>query len=126
MSEEALEFVNNLLKSIGIPYKFMRWSSGYPPDGYYFTGDYIEHDPTTLEENGCQEYTFILRGYTRGERLLLRQAKIKIKKRIATRTILPNGNGLVISYGTGNHVPTGDGDVKSIKINLNIKEWSVN
>jgi hypothetical protein len=126
MSEEALKFLANLLKSIGIPYKFMRWSSGYPPDGYYFTGDYIEHDSPTLEEDGHQEYTFILRGYTRGERLLLQQAKTKIKKHIATTTILPNGNGIAIFYSTGNHVPTGDGAVKSIKINLNIQEWSVN
>jgi arabinogalactan endo-1,4-beta-galactosidase len=126
MSEEALAFVKDLLKSIGIPYEFGQWNSGYPPDGYYMVGDYIEHDPTTLEENGHQEYTFILRGYTRGERLILQQAKTKIKKHIAQTAILPNGNGIAIFYGTGNRVPTGDGAVKSIKINLKIQEWSVN
>ena len=126
MSEEALAFLKELLQSMGIPYEFGRWSSGYPPEGYYLVGDYIEHDSPTLEEDGHQEYTFILRGYTRGERLLLQQAKTKIKKHIAKTAILPNGNGIAIFYGTGNRVPTGDGAVKSIKINLSVQEWSVN
>ena len=126
MSEEALKFINDLLHSMGIPYEFGRWSSGYPPEGYYLTGDYIENDSPTLEEDGHQEYTFILRGYTRGERLLLQQAKTEIKKNIAQTAILPNGNGIAVFYGTGNHVPTGDAVVKSIKINLSVQEWSVN
>ena len=126
MSEEALKFIADLLKSIGIPYEFMRWNSGKPPDGYYFVGDYIEHESRTMEEDGRQEYTFILRGFTRGERLLLQEAKTKIKKHIAKTTILPNGNGIAIFYGTGNHVPTGDAAIKSIKINLSVQEWSVN
>lgn len=125
MSIEALTFISNLLHSMGIPYELMRWNSGLPPDGYYFVGEYIEHESQTLEENGHQESTFILRGYTRGNWMLFEEAKAKIKKGITQTAILPNGNGIAIFYGSTAQVPTGDMALKSIKINLNIQEWSV-
>lgn len=125
MSKEALTFIDELLQSIGIPYEFRRWNSGEPPDGYFFTGTYIEHDSATLEEDGHQENTFILRGYTNGEYMLLEEAKGKIERGIAQTAILPNGNGIVIFYGSGSEVPTGDAGIKSIKINLSVQEWKV-
>lgn len=126
MSIEALTFLESLLKSIGIPYELMRWNGGWPDEGYYFTGDYIEHESQTREENGHQESTFILRGYTRGSWMLLEEAKAKIKKTISRTAILPNGNGIAIFYGSTTQVPTGDMALKSIKINLSVQEWSVN
>jgi hypothetical protein len=126
MSIEALAYIENLLKSIGIPYELMRWNkNGWPDEGYYFTGDYIEHESQTWEENGHQESTFILRGYTRGSWMLLEEAKAKIKKHISKTAILPNGNGIAIFYGSTTQVPTGDMALKSIKINLSVQEWSV-
>lgn len=125
MSIEALTFLENLLKSIGIPYMLMRWEKEWPKEGYYFTGDYIEHESQTREEDGHQENTFILRGYTRGSWMLLEEAKAKIKKTISQTAILPNGNGIAVFYGSTTQVPTGDMALKSIKINLSVQEWSV-
>ena len=84
MSIEALTFLESLLKSISIPYELMRWNGDWPDEGYYFTGDYIEHESQTWEEDGHQESTFILRGYTRGSWMLLEEAKAKIKKTISS------------------------------------------
>lgn len=127
MSEEALAYLKELLQGMGIPYEFMqwKWKSGQPPD-YYFVGSYIEHESDTLEEDGHQEHTFILRGYTRKEWLLLEQAKSIIKKNISKTAILPNGNGIAVFYGSTTQAPTGDMALKSIKINLSVQEWGVN
>ena len=125
MSITALKYISDLLKSIGINYEFMRWNSGIPPD-VYFVGEYIESPSMTKEENGFQETTFILRGFTYGEWMLLEQEKAKIEANVTKTAILDNGSGIAVFYESANHVPTGDADLKSIKINLNIQEWKVN
>ena len=125
MSIAALNYIKNLMHSMGIPYEFMRWNSGAPPD-CYFTGEYIESPPVTLEENGHQETTFILRGYTRKEWMLLEEAKAKIEANAAKTAILSNGSGIAVFYDSATTVATGDNELKSIKINLNIHEWKVN
>lgn len=125
MSIATLEYINNLMQSMGIPYEFMRWNIE-PPDDYYFTGEYNEHEMTTREEDGRQDSTFILRGYTRGSWLLLEQAKAKIERGFPLMAILDDGSGVAIFYSSGTVVPTGDADFKSIKIDLTIQEWKVN
>ena len=125
MSIAALAYVANLMQSVGIPYEFMRWNTP-PPDDYYFVGEYIEVPSPTKEESGKQETTFILRGYTRGSWFLLEQAKAKIEKNCAKTAILPDGTGIAVFYDSATVVPTGDNELKSIKINLTIQEWSVN
>lgn len=124
MSTAALEYLANLFQSIGIPYEFVRWYSEELPDPY-FVGEYIETPSMTKEENGFQESTFILRGYTRGTWLGLEQAKEKIEQNVPKTAILPNGNGLAVFYESASIVPTSDADLKSIKINLTIQEWKV-
>lgn len=124
MSIAALGYIGNLLTSIGINYEFMRWNSGTPPDTY-FVGEYIESPSLTLEENGHQETTFILRGFTRKEWMLLEQAKAKIEANVAKTAILDDGTGIAVFYESATPTPTGDSDLKSIKINLNIQEWKV-
>lgn len=134
MSIAALEYVANLMQGIGIPYQFMRWNSGQPPDGEeiqplpdcYFTGEYIETDSTTKEEDGHQESTFILRGFTRKAWMLLEEAKEKIEQAVPKTAILDNGSGIAVFYGSATVVPTGEAELKSIKINLTIQEWKVN
>lgn len=123
MSIEALEYVANLMRSLEIPYEFMRYS-GIPPN-VYFVGEYIEAPSRTLEENGYQETAFILRGFTRGGWLLLENAKAKIEANMAKTAILSSGSGIAIFYEAASPVPTGDADLKSIKINLKIQEWKV-
>lgn len=125
MSVAVLKYVDNLMQSMGIPYGFMRYN-GIPPDGYYFTGEYSELEMTAREENGKQDILFILRGFTRGDWLLLEQAKEKIEKNVAKTAILEDGTGIAVFYGSAMPVPTGDAELKSIKINLNIQEWKVN
>lgn len=125
MSIAAMEYVSNLMQSMGIPYAFYQWSTK-PPDDYYFVGEYLEAPSPTKEENGWQETTFILRGFTRKTWLLLEQAKEKIEKNFAKTAILANGAGIAVLYDSAMVVPTGDAELKSIKINLKIQEWKVN
>ena len=126
MSVAVLKYVDDLMQSMGIPYGFMRYNHEPPIEKYYFVGDYTELEMTTKEENGMQEITFILRGFTRDSWLLLEQAREKIEKSVAKTAILPDGTGSAVFYGSAMPVPTGDADLKSIKINLNIQEWKVN
>lgn len=125
MSIAALAYIADLMQSMGIPYDFMRWNTE-PPDDYYFVGEYIEEPSLTKQESGKQDTTFILRGFTRGSWLLLEQAKAKIEKNCAKTAILANGSGIAVFYDSATVVPTGDSELKSIKINLTIQEWSVN
>ena len=74
MTQETLAWLGARLEEAGLPYQFMRWEDE-PPE-CYFVGEYLESPSMTLEENGYQETTFLLR-------------------------------------------------LKSIKINLTIKEWKV-
>lgn len=124
MSIGALSYISGIMQGLGIPYSFARWNSGIPPD-CYFVGEYIESPSPTREESGYQETTFILRGFTRGEWLLLEKAKEKIEKNVTRTAILPDGTGIAIFYDSATIVPTGDAELKSIKIDLQIQEWKV-
>lgn len=124
MSIAALAYIENLMQSMGIPYAFMEWSEKPPDD--YFVGQYIENPSTTLEENGHQETTFILRGFTGGSWLNLEAYKEKIERNITKTAILDDGTGIAVFYDSAMVVPTGVAGWKSIKINLKIQEWKVN
>lgn len=124
MTMDALKYVGELLESAGIPYQFMRWEAGIPPD-CYFVGEYMESPSLTLEENGFLESTFVLRGFTRGSWAELEEEKAKIEQAVPQTAILPTGAGVAVFYDSANAVPTGDDELKSIKINLKIQEWKV-
>ena len=114
MSIESLQYISEKLNEAGINYEFMQWTNKviYP----YFVGEYQEAE--SLTEDGLQEATFILNGFSKGSWLELEQAKEKIEKVFNfNAVILPSGS-LVI--------PTGDAELKRIQINLAIKEWKVN
>ena len=123
MSIAAMRYISDLMNSLNIPYAFMRWNT-HPPD-YYFVGEYVESAMVTKEEDGRQDTTFILRGFTRGDWLALEQAKEQIEKNCAKTAILEDGTGIAVFYESGMVVPTYDADLKSIKINLQIQEWKV-
>lgn len=123
MSEAALAFINSLMESLGLDYAFREWEEKKKES--YWVGDYIEEPSMTKLENGFQPATFILRGYTRHSWLTLEQAKAKIESAAMKTAILPNGNGIAIFYDSASPVPTGDMELKSIKINLQIQEWRV-
>lgn len=125
MSIAALGYVAGLMESLDIPYAFARWTKDELPD-CYFVGEYTEIPSVTKEENGYQETTVILRGFTRKSWMLLEEAKAKIEKHACKTAILNDGTGIAVFYDSCLTVPTGDAELKSIKINLNIKEWKVN
>jgi hypothetical protein len=123
MSEATLAFINNLMESLGLAYAFREWEEKQGES--YWVGDYIEEPSMTKGENGFQAATFILRGYTRQSWLKLEQAKAKIESAAMKTAILSNGSGIAIFYDSASPVPTGDMELKSIKINLQIQEWRV-
>ena len=124
MSITAWAYINSRLNALGINYAFMRWNDK-PPDDYYFVGEYTELPSLTKDENGRQETTIILRGYTWNDWLLLEGAREKIENSLPITTVLENGNGLAVSYDTATPVPTSVANFKSIKINLTVQEWKV-
>ena len=124
MSMQAMEYIKGMMASLALPYEYMRWTEDEIPD-LYFTGEYSEIPAAYREENGRHDITVILRGFTRKEWLLLEDAKAKIERSCAKTVILPDGTGLAVFYDSGMPVPTGDAELKSIKINLTIQVWSV-
>ena len=123
MTKELLNFISVELDSTGVNYEFGEWTSEivYP----YFTGEYQEIAPTT--EDGLQESTFILVGFSRGSWLDLENAREKIERLFSNKTvILDNGSGVAIFYAGSMVVPTGDAELKRIEIRLDVKEWKVN
>ena len=125
MTEAGLKFVSDFMDGLSIPYDFMEWK-GKPPDSRYHVGEALPVTMTTMEEDGREDATFILRGFTRRDwNLLLKDAQT-IKKNLPRTAILPDGTGIAVFYAGSTPVSTGDAELKSIKINLDIKEWSVN
>jgi hypothetical protein len=127
MSKQVLKLVSDAMTFLGIEYGFVEYSSdpvAYP----YFVGEYQETESTT--EDGLQETTFILTGFTRESWLSLEEAKEKIENyfnRVSGYTVITdNGSGVAIFYADTLIVPTGDAELKSIQINLSVKEWKVN
>ena len=125
MTDESLKFISDTLESAGINYEFGEYTSElqYP----YFVGEYAETD--VENEDGMQETTFILSGFSRDTWLTLEKAKKTIKKlfpQIEGKTaILESGSGIAVFFARSNNIPTGDYQLKRLEINLTIKEWSV-
>ncbi len=124
MSEEALKIISDDMAALGINYALLEWKGKlvYP----YFIGEYQE--VPTPNEDGEEETSFILTGFSRGQHLELERAKKKIKKIYPKdgRLVTVDGITVAIFYESGSPVPIGDGEFKRIQINLTIKEWSVN
>ena len=117
------------MNALGIEYGFMEYSGDakgrvvYP----YFVGEYSESESFT--EDGLQESTFMLTGFSRGSWAELEEAKERIENqfnRVSGRVgITDSGSAVAIFYAHTLIVPTGDAELKSIQINLNVKEWKV-
>lgn len=130
MSRQVLKIISDAMNSIGLEYGFYEYagdSNGnivYP----YFVGEYAETEPIT--EDGLQESTFILTGFHRGKWLDLENAKEKIENyfnQVSGKTVVSDGkSGTAVFYAYSLIVPTEDAELKSIQINLAIKEWKVN
>lgn len=125
MKIETLQFINDSLTSAGINYEFGEWTANTVPSPY-FVGEYEEIEPNT--EDGLQEISFLLTGFTRGPWFELERAKIVIEK-LFSKTIgkmaILNSMGVAVFYDRALIVPTGDAELKRMEIRLTIKEWSV-
>ena len=126
MKESTAKLLNDRMSAV-VQYALGRWK-GKPADetSCYWVGETTEVPSPNREENGMQEISFILRGYTRGSYMLLEEEKEKIANVVPITTVLPDGTGVVILYDYGMMVPTGDAELKSMKINMTIQEWRVN
>lgn len=127
MSKQVLKIVSDAMNELGLEYGFGEYS-GDPVVYPYFVGEYTETEPTT--EDGLQETTFLLTGFSRDVWLTLENAKEKIENyfnRVSGKTVIAdNGSAVAIFYANSLIVPTGDAELKSIQINLSIKEWKGN
>ena len=120
MMADTLELIDEAMKELGIPYAFMQWNK--PPPEIYFVGEYQEVESLTKEENGLQETSFILTGFTGGPWHLLIEAKEKIESGMPW-TDSNEKQTVAVFYGSSMVVPTGVADLKRIQVNLIIKEW---
>ena len=128
MTKESLQLIRKAMNSLGLQYGFGEYKGNaegqivYP----YFVGEYMETESTT--EDGMQETTFILTGFSRESWEALEEAKEKIEKYFSLSGrvgITSSGSAVAIFYAHSLIVPTGDAELKSIQINLSIKEWKV-
>lgn len=126
MSKNALKIISDAMDDLKITYGFgtLDGHVSYP----YFVGEYTENEPMT--EDGLQEATFLLTGFSRDEWITLEDAREAIERkfnRVSGETVMADdGSAVAIFYAGAIIVPTGNGELKSIQINLNIKEWKVN
>lgn len=125
MSKAVLNAVKQGMAAISLNYEYQEWTADpvYP----YFTGEYQEFEP--LNEDGMQETSFILTGFTRGSHSDLEAAREKIEKKfdpISGYKVSTDGSVVAIFYALAlSNIPTGDAELKKIQINLTIKEWKV-
>ena len=121
MSMAALGFISKRMEELKIPYMLMEWT-GQPPDPY-FVGEYTEVESQTREENGFQETSFLLTGFTKKSWTKLEKLKEKIERNITQTAIMDDGSVVAVFYLNAFPVRTGDADLKKLQINLQIKEW---
>lgn len=122
MIESILATIKAEMQNIGIPYEYMRWKGKveYP----YFVGEYTEIP--TDSEDGREEGTLLLAGYTRNTWLELTQAIQKIKDHFPSvggfRKATDSGV-VVLFYSHAFPIDTGDAELKKIQINIDVMAW---
>ncbi|MEG1822907.1 MAG: hypothetical protein RR233_08360 [Clostridiales bacterium] len=117
-----LGFIAKELAAIGIPYEFMQWTADikYP----YWVGEYIEAE--SLNEDGKEECSFILTGFTRGAFLTLEIQKEQIKDHFWNGIkSVEKGVGYAAFYVNAFSVPEDDPELKKIQVELKIMKWKV-
>ena len=120
---ERLNFINEQMGVIAVPYEFGQWSSEiiYP----YTVGEITENP--TITEDGAEEATMLLTVFHRGNFLDMETVKEKIKNHFSPvyglRGITESGTTIVVFYDNAFYVPTGEADLKKLQINLKIYVW---
>lgn len=123
--EEVLAVINDQLESLGLNYEFEEMSES-PPKYPYWVGEYSE--PEGITEDGKEEPTIILTGFSRGKFAELEHQKSIIKDhfRHGVSVITESGAAVVIFYGGSFPIPLEDDDLKKHQVNLSIKTWKGN
>ena len=126
MSKRVLKIVSDAMQALGIEYGLGTYA-GNPIVYPYFVGEYTETEPMT--EDGLQESTFLLTGFSRDSWLTLENAKERIQDyfdKVSGKVVMADdGSAVAVFYAYALIVPTGDAELKSIQIQLSVKEWSV-
>lgn len=129
MTIKGLNIISNAMEALGLNYGFGEYRLGEDEEApeIYFVGEYQEIEP--VYENGMQESSFLLTGFSRGSWLALENAKEAIRdyfNKVSGKTVIAeDGTAVAIFYAHSFVVPTGDAELKKIQINLDVKEWSV-
>ena len=126
MSKQVLKIVSDGMKAMNIEYGFGTYDKK-PVTYPYYVGEITEREAMT--EDGLQESTVLLTGFHRGTWAELLDTAEKIENYynpISGKTVITdNGSGVAVCYAGSLIVPTVDAELKSIQVNLNIKEWKV-
>lgn len=130
MTTKPLSILSEAMKALGLEYGFGIYRGNrngeivYP----YFVSEYTESP--IIDESGLQEATIMLTGFHRGLWEELEAAKEKIENyfdKVSGKTVMAeDGSAVAIFYENTLIVPKEDAELKSIQINLSVKEWSVN
>ena len=125
MTDAGLQFIRDAMASGGIPYEFLEYTSPISSLKSYWVGEYSESEHRN--EDGGHETQFILTGTSRGSWLDLENQKETIEQIFPANggktAILSNGTGIAVFYGNAFPIPTGDGFLKRLQVNLTVKEW---
>ena len=114
---DVLTTLKHEMEKMNIPYTFDEWDSNIELPQWI--GEIFE--TTTLDEDGKNEYSFILTGYATNYTYLFSVAE-QLKTKYKTSAIV---DGVVIKYDNATTIDNGTDDLKQIQINFNIKKWSV-
>ena len=123
--EEILAVINNQLEYLGLNYEFGRMTKT-PPIYPYWVGEYSE--PESISEDGKEEPTIILTGFSRDKFAKLEHQKSILKDHFkhGISVITESGSSVVIFYGGSILIPLEDDNLKKCQVNLSIKYWKGN
>lgn len=130
MTTKPLSILSKAMKSLGLEYGFGIYRGNRNGDIVYpyFVSEYTESP--IADESGLQEATIMLTGFHRGLWEELEAAKEKIEHyfdKVSGKTVMAeDGSAVAIFYENTLIIPKEDAELKSIQINLSVKEWSVN
>ena len=126
MTRKALKIIKEAMESLGLEYGFMRYNKNpkiYP----FWVGSYQENP--IVSESGHSTSLFSLNGNHRGTFDDLETQKELIENyfnKVSGKTVMAeDGSAVAIFYANTLIVPSVDGEMKRIQINLDIHEWSV-
>jgi hypothetical protein len=117
---KVLTIIKNLMDELNISYTFDEWDNDIViSEQPQFIGEITE--VPTSDEDGKNEYSFILTGYGANYGQLFFVSN-ELKNRFKTSSII---DGVVIKYDNTITISNDTDGVKQIQINLKIMEWSV-